>query len=106
MVAHAQDSSLFQTTDAVVDVVQAAERTVVARLDLARAQVTRAARNGALGAGFGVCILLGWLVLMAALVLLLDLALPLIAALAIVGGGHVVAGALGAYLALRPKEEE
>jgi uncharacterized membrane protein YqjE len=92
--------------DAVERMVDAAQRLVTERIELARLDMQEAMATTlwrTLGMGFVLLLqLTGWWTLIAAAVMKLDDRLPLAASLAIVGLLHIVAGG-GLFLALRSK---
>ncbi len=94
----APDVSRATPTEALVDVVQSAQRLVISQIDLLRLEAkdaaSIAAKKGVLFGAAAFLGMLGWIALMAAVVVLLAGPLPTSAALAIVGGAHVIAAVL------------
>ncbi len=84
---------------ALVDVIHAAQRMVLARIDLATMQAKDTLQSVAMLAGAAFVATLGWILLMCGAVTLLDNYVPVPAAFAIVGGVHLAAGIAVAFLA-------
>lgn len=84
---------------ALVDVIHAAQRMVLARIDLATMQAKDTLQGVAMLAGAAFVATLGWILLMCGAVTLLDNYVPVPAAFAIVGGVHLAAGIAVALLA-------
>lgn len=87
---------------ALADVVKAAQRMVVARIDLLQVEAKETAQGIAMMAGAALVAVFGWVLLMCGAVTLLDNVIPMPAAFAIVGGVHILA-ALGVALSARGK---
>lgn len=90
---------------AIIDVVRAAQRVVLARIDLIQVEAKQTLQSVSMFAVAAVTAAFGWVVLMAAAVAGLDQVMPLALALAIVGALHVIAGgalALSAKSRARP----
>ncbi len=102
----APDVSRATPTEALVDVVQSAQRLVISRIDLLRLEAkdaaAKAAKQGVLFGAAAFLGMLGWIGLAAAVVVLLAGPLPTSLALGIVGGVHV---ALAVGLALMGKKQ-
>jgi len=95
-------------TDAVERVIDAGQRLVTERIELARLDaedaIAHAIGRGVLVVLMGLFAFSGWWAGMAAVVILLTAWMPLPASLALVGGVHVVVGAVAtAYLVLQSK---
>lgn len=84
---------------ALVDVVRAAQRMILARIDLAAIQAKDAVQGAAMIAAAAFVATFGWIFLMCGAVTLLDDFVPLPAAFAIVGGVHLAAGIAVAFIA-------
>jgi hypothetical protein len=83
---------------ALADVVRAAQRVIVARIDLATMQAKDTLQGAAMLAGAALLATFGWVMLMCGAVTLLDDYLPMPAAFAIVGGFHFAAGMVIAFV--------
>lgn len=84
---------------ALVDVIRAAQRMILARIDLATIQAKDTAQSIAMLAGAAFVGLFGWILLMCGAVTLLDNFVPVPAAFAIVGGVHIAAAVVVALIA-------
>lgn len=83
---------------ALADVVKAAQRMIVARIDLLTVEAKDTAQGVAMLAGAALVAAFGWVLLMGGAITLLNDFLPTPAAFAIVGGVHLVAGIAVAFL--------
>lgn len=77
---------------ALVDVIHAAQRMVLARIDLATVQAKDTLQGVVMLAAAAFVATFGWILLMCGAVTLLDNFVPTPAAFAIVGGVHIVGG--------------
>jgi hypothetical protein len=84
---------------ALVDVIRAAQRMILARIDLATIQAKDTLQGVAMLMGAALVATFGWVLLMCGAVTLLDNFIPLPAAFAIVGGVHLAGGVVVALLA-------
>lgn len=84
---------------ALVDVIRAAQRMILARIDLATMQAKDTLQGVAMLAVAAFVATLGWVLLMCGAITLLDNYVPTPAAFAIVGGVHLAAGVVVALFA-------